>query len=112
MNKKWKCQVCGFIHDGDEPPSKCPKCGAPAERFSLLDEKASTLVERSRRTNSLHARVVDLARQIEFACGQGIDDDLDPGCVDVFKKSREMSWLMMKLSMTEMAGHVKKEKWG
>ena len=25
--KKWKC-VCGYIHDGDEPPAQCPKCGA------------------------------------------------------------------------------------
>ena len=23
---KWKCSVCGFIHEGTEPPEKCPSC--------------------------------------------------------------------------------------
>lgn len=31
--KKWKCGVCGYIHTGDEPPAKCPICGAPREMF-------------------------------------------------------------------------------
>jgi len=31
--KKWKCSVCGYIHEGDEPPEKCPLCGADREKF-------------------------------------------------------------------------------
>jgi rubrerythrin len=31
--KKWKCVVCGYIHQGDEPPSTCPICGAFKEKF-------------------------------------------------------------------------------
>ena len=23
---KWRCQNCGFIHEGEEPPEKCPAC--------------------------------------------------------------------------------------
>ena len=111
MKKKWKC-ACGYIHDGDAAPAKCPKCGAPPEKFTLLDDAAANLVERSRRTNTLHARVIDLARRIEGVCKEGIDDALDPGCVDVFKKSLAASYDMMKLSMTELAGHVGKGKWG
>lgn len=30
---KWKCSVCGYIHDGTEPPAKCPCCGHPREYF-------------------------------------------------------------------------------
>jgi rubredoxin len=111
MKKKWKC-VCGYIHDGEEAPAQCPKCGAPAEKFTLLDESAATLVERSRRTNALHCRLVDLARQIEWACKEGVEDNLDPGCVGVFKTSLEHSYEIMKLSMTEMQGHAAKGKWG
>jgi len=111
MKTKWKC-VCGYIHDGESAPEACPKCGAKAEKFTLLDESAATLVERSRRTNALHCRLIDLARQIESACKQGIEDNLDPGCVDVFKKSLESCYVMMKLSMTEMQGHMGKGKWG
>ena len=112
MKKKWKCGVCGYIHDGDEAPGKCLKCGAPAEKFAVLDDAAADLVERSRRTNALHCRLVDLARQIERLSKDGIEDNLDPGCVDVFQKSLAHSYEMMKLAMTEMQGHVAKGKWG
>jgi len=29
----WKCTVCGYIHEGDQPPETCPVCGAPAAVF-------------------------------------------------------------------------------
>ena len=35
--KKWKCGGCGYVWDGDEAPERCPKCGAPKEKFELLD---------------------------------------------------------------------------
>ncbi len=110
--KKWKCEACGYIHDGDEAPDKCPKCGAIKEQFVLLEDSAAKLVERSRYTNALHSNVIDLARQIESSCNAGIKDDLDPGCVDVFTKCRAMAWQMMKLAMTEQQLHMKKGKWG
>ena len=31
--KKWKCSICGYIHQGNEPPAVCPICGAPREKF-------------------------------------------------------------------------------
>ena len=36
--KKWKCTVCGYIHTGDEPPEKCPVCGAPKSMFIDVTE--------------------------------------------------------------------------
>ena len=36
--KKWKCLVCGYIHTGDEPPEKCPVCGAPKSQFIDVTE--------------------------------------------------------------------------
>ena len=33
--KKWRCTVCGYIHEGDDPPESCPQCGAPREKFEL-----------------------------------------------------------------------------
>ncbi len=30
---KWKCSVCGFIHEGTEPVAKCPCCAHPREYF-------------------------------------------------------------------------------
>jgi len=31
--KKFVCTVCGYVHIGNEPPEKCPQCGAPASKF-------------------------------------------------------------------------------
>ncbi len=31
--KKWKCTVCGYIHEGEEPPEECPICGADRSKF-------------------------------------------------------------------------------
>jgi rubrerythrin len=33
VKKKWKCTLCGYIHTGDEPPEKCPVCGALRDKF-------------------------------------------------------------------------------
>lgn len=30
---KWKCRVCGYIHEGPEPPEECPVCGAGKDMF-------------------------------------------------------------------------------
>jgi nitrite reductase (NADH) large subunit len=31
--KRWQCQVCGYLHEGDEPPEACPVCGVGADLF-------------------------------------------------------------------------------
>lgn len=31
--KKWECTVCGYIHEGDEPPEECPVCSADKSMF-------------------------------------------------------------------------------
>ena len=30
---RWKCAVCGYIHEGTEPPPKCPCCKHPREYY-------------------------------------------------------------------------------
>jgi len=30
---KYVCSVCGYVHEGDPIPEKCPVCGAPAAKF-------------------------------------------------------------------------------
>ncbi len=31
---KFVCQVCGYVHEGDAAPEKCPVCNAPASKFT------------------------------------------------------------------------------
>ncbi|HBV96563.1 MAG: hypothetical protein JL50_16730 [Peptococcaceae bacterium BICA1-7] len=35
--KVWRCTVCGWLHEGESPPDHCPRCGAPAEKFELVE---------------------------------------------------------------------------
>lgn len=30
---KWKCSVCGYTHEGTEPPKKCPSCEHPQHYY-------------------------------------------------------------------------------
>ncbi len=32
--KKYVCSVCGYVHEGNEPPAQCPQCKAPASKFT------------------------------------------------------------------------------
>ena len=32
--KKFVCDVCGYVYEGEAAPEKCPQCGAPASKFS------------------------------------------------------------------------------
>ena len=31
--KKWVCPVCGYVHEGETAPEKCPQCGVPGAKF-------------------------------------------------------------------------------
>ena len=30
---KWKCSMCGYVHEGTEPPVKCPSCEHPQKFY-------------------------------------------------------------------------------
>ena len=39
--EKWKCKVCGYIHEGPMTPDfKCPVCKQPASSFEKIEEAA------------------------------------------------------------------------
>ena len=42
---KWVCSVCGYVHEGDEPPEKCPVCKAPAEKFKKQEGEMTWAAE-------------------------------------------------------------------
>ncbi|MBM9613139.1 rubredoxin-type Fe(Cys)4 protein [Desulfobulbus rhabdoformis] len=37
--KKWECTICGYIHEGDEPPDECPICSADKSAFVEVTEE-------------------------------------------------------------------------
>lgn len=34
---EWECTECGFIHEGENPPRRCPECGALADAFEFYE---------------------------------------------------------------------------
>ncbi len=35
---KWVCTVCGYVHEGAQPPEQCPVCRQPAGKFKKNEE--------------------------------------------------------------------------
>ena len=31
---KFVCSVCGYVHEGENPPEKCPLCGVDKNLFN------------------------------------------------------------------------------
>ena len=42
---KWVCSVCGYVHEGDTPPEKCPQCGVPGSKFNKQEGDLSWAAE-------------------------------------------------------------------
>ncbi|MDE6351926.1 MAG: NADH peroxidase, partial [Muribaculaceae bacterium] len=38
MAKKFICTVCGYVHEGNEAPEKCPQCGVGHDKFKEVDD--------------------------------------------------------------------------
>lgn len=108
----WQCGSCGYVWDGEEPPDKCPKCGSAREKFAELEGKAMELVDSSRFTNSLHMHLYTLLEQVMEVAEDGIDDNLDPACVKIFKNAMGQAEILQQSIKAELQGHVKKGKWG
>ena len=39
---KYICSVCGYVHEGDSAPERCPQCKVPAEKFNEVKENERT----------------------------------------------------------------------
>lgn len=109
---KWRCQVCGYVYDGEAAPEKCPKCGAPQDKFTQIPEEEAGLIERSRLTNQLHMELGCLMGKVQKIAEQGIADNLDPGCVTVFRKALQSAVEVLQSVKAEIQTHISKGKWG
>ena len=81
--KKYVCPVCGYVHEGNEPPEKCPICGVPGAKF---------LVQEAERVWADEHKV-------------GIAKDLDPEVVEGLRQNftGECSEVGMYLAMSRQA---------
>ena len=65
--KKWVCPVCGYVHEGDTPPEKCPHLqGVPGSKF----------VEQAGEKTWAAEHVVGVAKGAPEEIIQGLRDEL------------------------------------
>ena len=64
--KKFVCMVCGYVHEGNEAPEKCPVCKVPASKFIEQAEEKIWVAE--------HAGKFDLAKRAKTLNLDAIDD--------------------------------------
>lgn len=50
--KKFKCKVCGYVHEGDKAPEQCPMCQAPQSEFEEIIEESAAAPKKGLNTNS------------------------------------------------------------
>ena len=37
--KRFVCPICGYVHEGNEPPAFCPQCKCPGAKFKVEEAK-------------------------------------------------------------------------
>ena len=86
MVKKYRCLVCGYIHEGNEPPQECPICHVGSEKFEEIVETGDTLT---------------WADEHKLGVAQGVDPEILKGLRDHF--AGECSEVGMYLAMSRQA---------
>jgi Na+-transporting NADH:ubiquinone oxidoreductase subunit C len=56
--KKYRCKICGYIHEGDTPPGICPICKAPASEFEEIKPEKKGFDREGNTYTILYASVV------------------------------------------------------
>ena len=72
--KKWICPVCGYVHEGDTPPEKCPQCGVPGSRFTEVKEENMTWAAE---------HVVGVAKDVPAEIIDGLRSNFQGECSEV-----------------------------
>ena len=71
---KWVCSVCGYVHEGDSAPERCPQCKVPAEKFTKQEEnKLSWAAE----------HVVGIAKDVSPEIIEGLRANFQGECTEV-----------------------------
>ena len=75
MKKKFICTVCGYVHEGDEAPERCPQCKAPRDRFKEVVDDGESLQfacehELGTAKSTTEAMINDLRMQFTGECSE------------------------------------------
>ena len=71
--KKSVCTICGYTHEGDAAPDKCPICKAPAEKFNEVSGEKTWAAE----------HVVGIAKGVDQRIIDGLRENFNGECCEV-----------------------------
>ena len=71
--KKFVCTICGYTHEGDAAPARCPQCNAPAIKFNEQAEGKSWAAE----------HVVGVAKGVDPEIIEGLRMNFTGECTEV-----------------------------
>ncbi len=71
--KKWVCPVCGYVHEGDTAPEKCPQCGVPGSKFTEQKGEMTWAAE----------HVVGVAKGVDEKILEGLRANFNGECSEV-----------------------------
>lgn len=110
--KIYRCKVCFYLHEGEFPPPICPKCGAPKEQFEAMPNDGVELLTRAKKTNKLLTMSLTHLEELKELAKEGINDNLDPGCLNLFQKIDECTSVLRNIIIAELKTHFSKNKLG
>jgi rubrerythrin len=74
--KKYVCNICGYVHEGDSAPDECPICKAPASKFTEQVSTDGGLVFADEHR-------VGIARDLEKDVVEGLRANFTGECMEV-----------------------------
>lgn len=110
MEPMWNCDNCGFVIEEEEEPEKCWKC--EEENMEPLSGDEAEKIRRAWYTNDLHTELNTLLEDMQAIAVEGLEENLDPACVDIFGRAKGCSEKLQQAIKAELATHVEKDKWG
>ena len=71
--KKFVCPVCGYVHEGETAPERCPLCKVPGEKFNEMTGEKTWAAE----------HVLGVAKDAPEAIIQGLRENFEGECCEV-----------------------------
>ena len=72
--KKFVCPVCGYVHEGEHAPEKCPLCKVPGEKFTEMTE--TEMVWKAE-------HILGVAKDAPEVIKQGLRENFEGECCEV-----------------------------
>jgi rubrerythrin len=72
--QKYVCTICGYVHEGEAAPEKCPQCGAVAEKFKVQSGGALAWADE---------HVIGVAEGVDPEIVEGLRNNFTGECTEI-----------------------------